>query len=106
MTTVGGIQYKKGKVTGNLRYRYLADRPANEDNSLVAKGYLLVDTNVTLNLKNIAVTLSVENLANTEWNEAQFETTSRLKDEPEPVTEIHFTPGSPRQLKLSLQWMF
>jgi outer membrane receptor protein involved in Fe transport len=106
MTTVGGIQYKKGKVAGNLRYRYLADRPANEDNSLVAEGYLLVDTNFSLSLKNITVTLSAENLINTEWNEAQFETTSRLNEEPHPVTEIHFTPGSPRQLKLSLQWMF
>jgi outer membrane receptor for monomeric catechols len=106
MTTVGGIQFKKNKFTGNLRYRYLADRPANEDNSLVAKGYLLVDTNVTMSLKNIGITLSAENLADAQWDEAQFETTSRLMYESEPVTEMHFTPGSPRQLKLSVQWTF
>ncbi len=36
-----------------------------------------------------------QNLANTAWKEAQFETESRLKNEAEPVSEIHYTPGAP-----------
>ncbi len=37
----------------------------------------------------------VENLFDIEWNETQFATESRLFDEPQPVEEIHFTPGTP-----------
>jgi hypothetical protein len=36
--------------------------------------------------------VSVENLLNTKWNETQFATESRLKDESNSVEEIHFTP--------------
>jgi hypothetical protein len=32
---------------------------------------------------------------NTKWNETQFATESRLKDESNSVEEIHFTPGTP-----------
>jgi hypothetical protein len=31
------------------------------------------------------------NLLNTKWNETQFATESRLKEEPNSVEEIHFT---------------
>jgi hypothetical protein len=48
----------------------------------------------------------VENIFNTKWNEAQFATTSRLKDEQIPVTELHFTPGSPLFFKLRLAFFF
>jgi hypothetical protein len=39
--------------------------------------------------------VSVENLLNTKWNETQFATESRLKEESNSVEEIHFTPGTP-----------
>src|SRR5690606_18333437 len=43
-TSVGGITYRKESGwNGSLRYRYMADRPANEDNSVKAKGYFVVD---------------------------------------------------------------
>ena len=48
----------------------------------------------------------VENLFNTEWNETQFATESRLQNEPEPVEEIHFTPGTPFFLKGVLTYTF
>jgi hypothetical protein len=37
----------------------------------------------------------IENLFDTEWNETQFATLSRLQGETTPVEEIHFTPGTP-----------
>ena len=43
---------------------------------------------------------------NSKWREAQFETNSRLQSETEPVSEIHFTPGSPRFLKASVTLQF
>ena len=43
-TTTGGLTYSGRKgFGGSLRYRYMADRPANEDNSVVAKGYFIMD---------------------------------------------------------------
>lgn len=105
-TTIGGVQYKQERFSALLRYRYLADRPANEDNTLIADGYFLLDANASWKYKNVTVRIAAENLLNSEWNEAQFETTSRLPFETEPVTEIHFTPGSPLSLKASLEIVF
>jgi hypothetical protein len=34
-----------------LRYRYLKSRPANEDNSIVAKGYAIADFNINYESK-------------------------------------------------------
>ena len=45
--------------------------------------------------KKYEIGVAIENLFNVKWNETQFDTESRLKDEPAPVTEIHFTPGTP-----------
>ncbi|NJN35458.1 MAG: hypothetical protein HC817_15570 [Saprospiraceae bacterium] len=42
---------------------------------------------------------TVENLLNSRWNEAQFDTESRLQGEAAPVSELHFTPGTPFAVK-------
>jgi outer membrane receptor protein involved in Fe transport len=38
-------------LSGGLRYRYLKNRPANEDNSIVAKGYAIADFNINYEFK-------------------------------------------------------
>jgi hypothetical protein len=48
----------------------------------------------------------VENLFDTEWNETQFATESRLLNEPPPVEEIHFTPGTPFYIRGKLSVSF
>jgi hypothetical protein len=48
----------------------------------------------------------VENLFNVEWNEAQFDTLSRLKHETEAVSEIHFTPGTPLFIRAGVGYKF
>jgi outer membrane receptor protein involved in Fe transport len=90
----------------NLRYRYLADRAANEANTIQAEGYFLTDLVMTYHLPAWTLGLSIENLFNQEWKEAQFETESRLLEEVDPVSEIHFTPGSPLFVKGSLSYRF
>ncbi|MEZ5039498.1 MAG: TonB-dependent receptor plug domain-containing protein [Saprospiraceae bacterium] len=107
LTFTGGLSLLKDGFSAGLRARYLKDRPANEDNSIIAKGYLVVDFNVGYKQKNITWGVSVENLLNTEWAEAQFATQSRLNNEgPEGVEEIHFTPGTPFFLKGSITYEF
>jgi outer membrane receptor protein involved in Fe transport len=107
-TLVGGLSIVNlGRLSGGLRFRYLDDRPANEDNSIVAKGYAVTDINANYLLgKNLSLGLSIENLFNTEWNETQFATESRLENENTSVEEIHFTPGSPFFIKGSLSYTF
>ncbi len=95
-TSVGGLTYRKQSgINGSLRYRYMADRPANETNSVIAKGYFVVDAAVNYSTKKWEAGLSIQNLLNTEWKETQFDTESQLKSETSPVSEIHFTPGTP-----------
>ena len=106
-TSVGGFSYQASRgFNGSLRYRYLADRPANEDNSLVAKGYFVTDLQLNYTLPRQQFGLSVQNLFNTRWKETQFATESRLRGEAVPVEEIHFTPGTPFFARLSWTWFW
>lgn len=106
-TSIGGLTYQhpNGFAAG-VRYRYIKDRPANEDNSIVAEGYFIVDANANYTYKNLTFGLNIENLLDQEWNEAQFATESRLRDEAESVEEIHYTPGVPFFLKGSVRYSF
>lgn len=102
-TSTGGITYKnKSGLNGSLRYRYMYDRPANEDKSVVAKGYLINDFVLNYTRSRYELNLTVQNIFNVRWKETQFDTESRLKDEPQPVSEIHFTPGTPLFIKMGL----
>lgn len=106
-TSVGGLSLQtKSGFSGSVRYRYIADRPANEDNSLVAKGYFVNDLQATYTKRHYTLGLSVQNLFDVRWKETQFATESRLRGEAAPVTEIHFTPGTPFFARLSLMYSF
>ena len=106
-TSTGGFSYRNPQGwQGSFRYRYLADRPANEDNSLNAEGYILLDAAASYTFKKIEFKLSAENILNQAWKEAQFETESRLANEAEPVTEINFTPGTPFFIKAGVSYSF
>ncbi|UXP31520.1 TonB-dependent receptor [Reichenbachiella agarivorans] len=95
-TSIGGLSFdSKTGWTGSVRYRYLGDRAANEDNSVVAEGYFVMDAMINYTRPRYQISMTVENLLNQEWKEAQFLTESRLETEPQPVEEIHFTPGTP-----------
>jgi len=95
-TATGGLNIKHPSgLSGGLRFRYLDDRPANEDNSIVAEGYFVTDMNLNYSFDNVTLGFEIQNLFDTEWNETQFATESRLRNEAQPVEEIHFTPGTP-----------
>jgi outer membrane cobalamin receptor len=107
VSSIGGLSFRmKNGVNGSLRYRYLDDRPANENNSIIADGYFLADAVVNYTRSKFEIGLSVENIFNIEWNEAQFDTESRLQNEQGSVSEIHFTPGTPFFAKLKLCLFF
>ncbi|MGB1248865.1 MAG: TonB-dependent receptor [Chitinophagales bacterium] len=87
--------------------KFLKNRPANEDNSIIAKGYTVVDLNMGYEWKKkLNFGIHIQNLFNTEWNETQFATESRLEEEAAGVEEIHFTPGTPFFLKGIISYKF
>jgi outer membrane receptor for Fe3+-dicitrate len=106
-TATAGLNTAKYKgFSGGFHYRYLKSRPANEDNSIVAKGYIVSDFNLNYEYENIVFSVSAENIFNTKWNETQFATESQLQNETQSSEEIHFTPGTPSFLKAKLSYRF
>ena len=106
-TSIGGISVKtKNGFSGSLRYRFMDHRPANEFNSVRAEGYFISDISLAYAWKKFELTFSAENIFNQEWREAQFNTESRLQFEPNSVSEIHYTPGTPRFLKAGINLKF
>jgi outer membrane receptor protein involved in Fe transport len=111
-TSIGGLTFAKNGLQTSLRYRYIGDRAANEDYSLTAKGYFLMDAVISYAPKNkngirpLEFSLSAQNLANVTWKEAQFETETRLRGEVSPVSEIHYTAGTPFFVKGSVAFRF
>lgn len=104
-SSTGGINYNGSKLKWNLRYRCLGDRPANEDNSIKAYGYNVFDANVNYKLTpKTSIGISAENIFNVKWKETQFLTESKLKNESDPIEEIHFTPGTPFFIKV--RWLY
>jgi len=100
LTSSGGLSFRDlGDFSGGLNYRFIKDRPANEDNSIVAEGYFVTDMNLNYAWNNWTFGVIVENLFDSQWNETQFATESRLLNETNPVEEIHFTPGTPFYLR-------
>jgi outer membrane receptor protein involved in Fe transport len=103
VTSTGGLTWHFPiGIEGAARYRYVGDRAANENNSVTAKGYGLIDMNCFYKKKQFKIGFSIENLLNTAWNEAQFDTESRLRNEAAAVSELHYTPGTPFGVKVIL----
>jgi len=106
-TSTAGLFYKlKNGLNGGISYRYLHNRAANEDYSLTALGYFITDLNANYTREKMEIGISIENLFNQNWNEAQFAYTSRLKYETDPVYEVSNTPGSPFFLRFKFSVFF
>ena len=99
-TSIAGITYRQANgLSGSLRYRYLGGRPANEDNSVRAAPYFVVDAVLAYTRPRYQFGFTVQNLLNVDWNEAQYATETQLRGEPAPITERTFTPGTPFNLR-------
>lgn len=95
-TLTAGVGFKHPRGTfGGVRVRALGARPAIEDRSLVAEGWTVVDLTIGQRVQWFEVALDVRNVLNRNYREVQFANDSRLRGEPAPVADIHFTPGWP-----------
>ncbi|MGY0392802.1 TonB-dependent receptor [Bizionia sp. KMM 8389] len=107
-TLTGGLSVNDiNGFSAGIRYRYVDDRPANEDNSIVAEGYFVTDLNMNYAFnKHFSLGVAIENLFDTAWNETQFATETRLQNELNPVDDITFTPGIPFFIKGIVSYKF
>jgi len=104
--TAGLTYIGKSGFNGSLRYRWLADRPANEDYSLTAQGYFVNDLVLNYTQPKYEIGLTINNLFNVRWKETQFDTVTRLQHEAEPVDGIDFTPGTKFAAVLHVSYFF
>jgi outer membrane receptor protein involved in Fe transport len=105
-TATVGLTSRRGASESGLRVRHIGSRAAIEDNSVRAQGSTIWEAFAAWMVGPFRLTGTVDNLFNATWNEAQFSTTSRLRGESAPVTELHYTPGSPRSLSIGVEWRF
>ncbi len=107
LTSAGGLTAKyKNNFEFGLRFRYMNDRPANESNTIIARGYNVFDFTSYYKIEKFRIGLFIENIFDIDWNEAQFATNTRLRNETTGVDELHFTPGTPFYAKVVLGYMF
>lgn len=109
----GGLtaEFENG-FSAAVRVRYLDDRPANEDRTLTAHGYTLVDVIGKYRWRNLEAHLNLLNVLDRDWREAQFADQSCVRAElgsaagcalagnlganvDEVREDVHFTPGNP-----------
>ena len=85
----------RGQPRDALSRRPLRGRGAPADRS----GYTLFDFTARYRYKWLEAFVSIENLTNVDWREAQFYFTSRLTGEPAGgVPDIHYAAGTPRSV--------
>jgi outer membrane receptor protein involved in Fe transport len=94
-------------LSSSFEMRHIGNRVADDFGHHTARGYTLFNSTTRYRYRNFEAFLTVENLTNTDWREAQFFFTSRLAGEPAGgVDDIHFTPGTPRSFFGGLAWRF
>lgn len=99
-------------LTTQLQATYLGVRPLIEDRNFKSPSWLDVDLStryrlpVQLSHGRLEAFLFIQNLLNTKWEQATFAFASQLRNEPAPVTDIHFVPGNPRTFMGGVAWYF
>lgn len=99
-------------LTSQLQATYLGVRPLIEDRSIKSPAWIDVDLSERYQLPiklphgRMEAFLFIQNLFNTKWEQATFAFASQLRNEPAPVTDIHFVPGNPRTFMGGLAWYF
>jgi outer membrane receptor protein involved in Fe transport len=89
-------------LSASATMRYIGNRWADEERQQTARGYTLLDLGARYRYTitpalALDAFVSIENVADVDWREAQFFFTSRLRGEAaEGVPDIHYTPGNPR----------
>jgi hypothetical protein len=92
---------------GSVRLRHFGPRALIEDNSVKSRATSIVNGEVGYKFSDrLRLTLEGFNLFDARVSDIDYFFESRLRDEPEPVADIHFHAAIPRSARLALQVLF
>ncbi len=103
-TWSGGLSMRHplgpGVVRAGLRFYGIGDRPASDDGAITAPGFTQFDLHLGYRHRRFDVAFDVENLFNGRFRSAQFDTVSRLRNEPAVGSQVPagFTCGNNARL--------
>ncbi|MGC3981031.1 MAG: TonB-dependent receptor [Steroidobacteraceae bacterium] len=103
-----GITYNRATgVFGGVRLRYLGPAPLIEDNSVRSEATTLVNLSLGYHLTpKLTTSVALLNVFDEQANDITYYYESQLRGEAEPVSDIHFHPVEPRQMRVSLTARF
>ena len=97
-------QYPTGWF-GALRARHFGASPLVEDNSVQSPPYTTVDAQVGFRPgSRWLVALDAFNICNARWNDIEYYYVSRLQNQSAPAADYVVHPGTPRTLRIRLQY--
>ncbi|HSR98824.1 MAG TPA: TonB-dependent receptor [Kofleriaceae bacterium] len=102
----GGVTLVRGPQFVSLRARGIGDRPGNDDGTLTARGYLIFDLMAGRTFGKLDLNLTINNLFNADWREAQFADESAVTPTSPIVEQMHFTPGIPLSATVTAAYRF
>jgi hypothetical protein len=92
---------------GGFRLRHFGPRPLVEDNSVQSESTSLFNGELGYKFsEHIRLTAEVYNIFDAEVSDIDYYFESRLRDEPEPVADIHFHAAIPRSARVALKVSF
>jgi hypothetical protein len=92
---------------GGLRLRHFGPRALIEDDSVKSKSTSIVNGEAGYKISDrIRLRLDAFNIFDAEVSDIDYFFESRLRDEPEPVEDIHFHAAIPRSARVALQVSF
>ncbi len=100
-------------LSSQLQATYMGVRPLTEDRTVTAPSWITLDLAeryqlpIKLSHGRLEAFLFVQNLLDTQWEQAIFFFRSRLTGEPGAgAGDIHFVPGTPRMFMGGMSWYF
>jgi len=94
-------------LLGGIRLRHFGPRPLLEDNSVRSRQTSIVNGEIGYKFSDrVRLTLEGFNLLDAEVPDIEYFFESRLRDEPEPVEDIHFHAAIPRSARVALHVSF
>jgi len=92
---------------GSVRLRHFGPRPLLEDNSVKSKSTTILNGELGYQFSNrVRLTAEGFNLFDAQVSDIDYFFESRLRDEPEPVEDLHFHAAIPRSARVALRVSF
>jgi hypothetical protein len=97
----------KAGVFAGVRLRHFGPRPLIEDNSVESRPTSIVNAELGYKLsERVRLRLDAFNVFNAKVSDIDYFFESRLRDEPEPVADIHLHAAIPRSARFAVQVSF